>query len=239
MTPAQAELTVVVTRTRDVAPAQAGGADRVLLTAGPEDEHASPEPALVSAVARETDLPVLVVLRDDALPFHRLAILGQTYLELGASGLVFGFLDRDLEVDLDQTAELAADLGVPWWFRGVDETLEADRAWRRLRTLPHLDAIPTAGSTRGLAHGADDVIARLDSDIAWADLVVATGGLTPEVVPWLARSGVRRYAVGAAARAGSSWGRGDVDADRVRTWRMLLDDAVDRAIGVPVDDHAG
>lgn len=234
MTPQQAELTVAVTRTRDVVPAQAGGADRLLLSARPTEGHWSPEPALVSAVTRETDLPVWVVLRRDELPFHRLALLGQTYLELGARGLVFGFLDRDLEVDVESAAELAADLGVPWWFRGVDETLEPHRAWRRLRSLPHLDGVPTAGSTRGLEHGIDDVLARLDADIALSDLLVAFGGLTPEVVPWLARAGCRRYAIGSAARAGGSWLRGDVDVDRVRTWRMLLDDAVDRAIGVPL-----
>jgi len=234
VTPAQADLTVVVTRTRDVVAAQAGGADRLLLTASPTEGHVGPEPALVSAVTRESDLPVLVVLRHDELPFHRLALLGQTYVELGASGLVFGFLDRDLEVDVEPTVELAHDLGVPWWFRGVDDTLAQDRSWRRLRAMPHLAGVPTAGSTRGLAHGVDEVCARLESDIGWSDLVVAAGGLTPEVVPWLARSGVRRFAVGSAARAGSSWARGDVDVERVRTWRMLVDDAVDRAIGVPL-----
>lgn len=223
-----------MTRTRDVAPAQAGGADRLLLTSRPEDGHWSPEPALVSAVVRETDLPVFVMLRHESLPFHRLALLGQTYVDLDAVGLVFGFLDRDLEVDLDATAELAADLAVPWWFRGIDAALEADRSWRRVRRLPHLDGVPTAGSTRGLTHGSEEVISRLDHDIALADVLVAAGGITPEVVPWLTRAGVRRFAVGSAARAGASWNRGDVDLDRVRTWRMLVDDAVDRATGVPL-----
>ncbi len=225
---------MVVTRVRDVAPAQAGGADRLLLSARTPQGHGSPEPALVSAIARETDLPVWVVLRQDDLPFHRLALLGQTYLELGASGLAFGFLDRDLEVDVESTAELASDLAVPWWFDDIDQTLEAQRSWRRVRQLPHLDGVPTAGSTRGLDHGVEEVLARLDADIAVSDVLVAAGGLTPEVVPWLARSGCRRYAIGSSARAGSSWQRGDVDADRVRTWRMLLDDAVDRAIGTPL-----
>lgn len=232
--PSSADLTVVVTRLRDVRAAHEGGADRLLLSARPTEGHHAPEPALVSAVVRDATLPVWVVLRADDLPFHRLAVLGRTFLDLGARGLVFGMLDRDLEVDVEGVAELATDLGVPWWFRGVDETLESDRSWRRVRRLPGLDGVLSAGSTRGLAHGAEDLIDRLESDIAWSDLVVAAGGLRPDQVPWLARAGVRRFAVGSSARAGGSWQRGDVDAAAVRTWRLLLDDAVDRAIGVPL-----
>ncbi len=66
--------------------------------------------------------------------------------------------------------------------------------------------------------------------------MTAGGGLTPDLVPWLVRAGVRRFAIGSAARAGGSWTRGSVDVDHVRSWRMLVDDALSRALGVPVDD---
>lgn len=238
MTPDPARLDVVVARGRDAAPAQAGGADRLLLASFPGGDpargHLSPEPALVSTVVRETDLPVWVVLRHDDLPFHRLVALGATYLELGAAGLAYGFLDRDLEVDRASCAEVSRELGdAPWLFDGFDATLEQRTAWRDVRHLPGLDGVVTAGSTRGLAHGADELLARLHADPALAPLVVAGGGLTPELVPWLARAGVRRFAVGSSAREGGSWNRASVDATRVRTWRMLLDDAVDLALGVP------
>lgn len=238
VTPDPARLDVVVTRGRDAAPAQAGGADRLLLGSFPGGSpgrgHHSPEPALLSTVARETDLPVWVVLRHDELPFHRLVALGATYLELGAAGLVFGFLDRDLEVDGASCAEMSRELGdAPWLFDGFDAALEQRTAWRDVRHLPGLDGVVTAGSTRGLEHGAEELIARLHADPDLARLVVAGGGLTPDLVPWLARAGVRRFAVGASAREGGSWTRASVDAERVRTWRMLLDDAVDLALGVP------
>jgi copper homeostasis protein len=113
--------------------------------------------------------------------------------------------------------------------------LEVDRAWRDVIGLPGLESVVSAGSTRGLAHGADDLITRASKDPRVAELVTAGGGLTPDLVPWLARAGVSRFAIGSSARAGSSWTRGLVDAERVRSWRMLVDDALSRALGIPID----
>ena len=217
-------------------PAAAGGADRLLLSSDPEDGHYSPEPAVVSAVVRESDLPVWVTLRTREDHFGRLVNLGASFVELGARGLAFGFLDRDLEIDRASCAEMCTELGgVPWLFHGFDMALDVDRAWRDVIGLPGLESVVSAGSTRGLAHGADDLIMRAQKDPRVAELVTAGGGLTPDLVPWLSRAGVRRFAIGSSARAGSSWTRALVDAERVRTWRMLVDDALSRARGIPID----
>lgn len=214
----------------------AGGADRLLLSADPEDGHFSPEPSAVSAVVKESDVPVWVVLRTRADHFGRLVTLGETFVELGARGVAYGFLDRDLEIDRESCAEMCAELGgVPWLFHGFDAALDVDRAWRDVLGLPGLESVITAGSTRGLSHGADDLIARARRDPRVAELAMAGGGLTPDLVPWLVRAGVRRLAIGSSARTGGSWTRGSVDVDRVRSWRMLVDDALSRALGIPVD----
>jgi copper homeostasis protein len=237
-----AQLDVVVLHPRDAQAAAIGGADRLLLSIDPEGGHYSPEPSAVSAVVKETDVPVWVVLRTRAdTPRHgrsgRLETLGRTFIELGARGVAFGFLDRDLEVDRASCAEMCAELGgVPWMFHGFDEALDATRAWRDAVGLPGLESVISAGSTRGLSHGADELIARATQDPRVAELVTAGGGLTPDLVPWLVRAGVRRFAIGSSARAGSSWTRGSVEADRVRSWRMLVDDALSRALGIPDDD---
>lgn len=245
MTPDQvetAELDVVVLHPRDAEAAAKGGADRLLLSDDPEAGHYSPEPALVSAVVKETDLPVWVVLRTREEPPSdlgggRLATLGRTSLELGARGVAYGFLDRDLEIDRESCAAMCAELGgVPWLFHGFDAALDADHAWRDVIGLPGLVSVISAGSTRGLSHGADELIARARRDPRVAELVTAGGGLTPDQVPWLVRAGVRRYAIGSSARAGASWTRGSVEVDRVRSWRMLVDDALSRALGIPADD---
>ena len=236
-----AQLDVVVVHARDAEAAAAGAADRLLLTAEPEEGHWSPEPAVVSAVVRETDVPVWVVLRthDDTpqySPGGRLVSLGEQFVELGARGVAYGFLDRDLEIDRESCAEVCAELGgMPWLFHGFDAALDVDRAWRDVLGLPGLESVITAGSTRGLAHGADELIARASHDPRVAELTTAGGGLTPDLVPWLVRAGVRRFAIGSSARAGASWTRGSVDVDRVRSWRMLVDDALARALGIPID----
>lgn len=243
MTPGQADgstesaqLDVVVVHARDAEAAAAGGADRLLLTADPEEGHYSPEPAVVSAVVRETDVPVWVVLRTREDHFARLVSLGERFVELGVRGVAYGFLDRDLRIDRPSCAEMCAELGgVPWLFHGFDAALEPDRAWRDVLGLPGLESVITAGSTRGLAHGADELIARAEHDPRVAELATAGGGLTPDLVPWLVRAGVRRFAIGSSARAGGSWTRGSVDVDRVRSWRMLVDDALSRALGIPID----
>jgi copper homeostasis protein len=231
-----AHLDVVVLHARDAEAATAGGADRLLLGVDPEDGYYSPDPATVSSVVRDTDLPVFVVLRTREDNFGRLVNLGATFLELGARGLAFGFLDRDLEIDREDCAEMCRELGgVPWLFHGFDEALDPDHAWRDVRGLPGLESVISAGSTRGLAHGADELIARTTRDPRVAELLLAGGGLTPELVPWLVRAGVRRFAIGSSARTAGSWTRASVDVDHVRSWRMLLDDALSRALGIPTD----
>ena len=233
-----AQLDVVVLHQRDAQAASAGGADRLLLSADPEEGHYSPEPSVVSAVVRESDVPVWVVLRtrDGAARGDQLVSLGQAFIELGARGVAYGFLDRDLEIDRRACAEMCAQLGgVPWMFHGFDAALDVQHAWRDVIGLPGLESVITAGSTRGLAHGADDLIMRARQDPRVAELATAGGGLTPDVVPWLVRAGVRRFAIGSSAREGGSWTRGSVAVDRVRSWRMLVDDALARALGLPAD----
>jgi copper homeostasis protein len=236
-------LEVTVLHARDAAAATAGEADRLLLVAEPEGGGRSPEPGVVSAVLRETDLPVRVMLRlDDVVTIDEsrlpgLIMLARSFVELGAAGLSFGFLDRDNDVDVDTCLTVAEELGgVGWTFpRIFDSAFDPRRAWRDLVGLPGLDGVATAGSTRGLASGADDLLAQAVSSAAVAQLVLASGGLDSERVPWLIRAGVRQFGLTDEVRKDGSWTKASVDTAAVRAWRMLLDDAHQRALGVPVD----
>ena len=58
-------------------------------------------------------------------------------------------------------------------------------------------------------------------------------------MPWLVRAGVRGFHVGSSVRPGGSWSRSYVDAGHVRAWRLLLDDAVDRAEAAVRGDGRG
>ena len=232
-------LEVIVVHPRDVAGADEGGADRLEVVADIASGGLSPEPALVSAICKETEVPVRVMLRlNDGFSttggeLTRLVGLGEDYLSVGAEGLVFGFLDTDLEIDLELCAYLADKLPeVPWTFhRAIDSALETDRAWRQVKHLPGLDAVLSAGSPRGLEAGHEELTDRAAADPDVARLLMAGGGLRAEYVPWLVRAGVRQFHVGSSVRPGGSWSRAHVDPGHVRSWRMLLDDAVDRALG--------
>lgn len=230
-------LEVAVTRVDDVAGAVEGGADRLSL----DVDGRSPDVPTASAVLRASDVPVRVMLRlDDTFTttgsdLTRMVGLAGEYLALGAEGVVLGFLDADLEVDVETTTALARSLpGVPWTFhRAVDATLDLSRTWRRLVRLPGLTAVASAGSPQGLRHGYDDLLALATRDPDVARLLMPTGGLEPEQVPWLARAGVHQFRVGTQVRPGGS-PRAYVDAGLVRSWRLLLDGpAVVRAASQP------
>lgn len=247
----RAVLEVVVLHARDAAAATEGGADRLLVLSEPNEPTGvlggrMAAAATVSSVIRETDLPVRVLVRaggdtdTDGAELNGAFTRAGKALQLGAEGICFGFLDRDLRVDVDACAQFIDDLargsaGSPGWtFRGIDESLDLDHAWSDVRRLPRLDAVATAGSSRGLAAGAGDLVRRAGSSPDCARLILACGD-APDQVPWLVRAGVRQFGIGVAARAGESWSRGYVDAGAVRTWRMLIDDALARAHGTPVE----
>jgi copper homeostasis protein len=160
--------------------------------------------------------------------------LGEDFPAVGARGLSFGFLDADLNVDVEVCAHLAGALaGTPWTFhRAIDASLETDLAWRQVCGLPGVDAVLSAGSVRGLEAGHDELTDRAAADPHVARLLMAGGGLRGEHVPWLVRAGVGQFHVDSEVRPGGSW-KAHVDAGHVRAWRMLLDDAADRAAGRP------
>ena len=231
-------LEIAVAHAADAEAADAGGADRVELLSRPEEGGFSPEPAAVRTVARATEIPVRVRLRISdgysatGAELSRLIGLAESYLANGAEGVVFGFLTRDLEVDVAATFAVAEALrGSPWTFSpAVDATLDLRRAWRHLLGAPGLDAVHTAGSALGVTHGRDELVSLARGDERIATRLLAGGGLDAESIPWLVRAGIRQFHLAEQVRPGGSWTRTHVDASYVRSWRLLLDDAVERAV---------
>ena len=160
-------LEVLAWHAADAERAEAGGADRVHLLAGTEDDPRSPEPALVGQVRRATSLPIRVMLRlregfgTDGGELVRLQGLLSAYRQVGADGMVLGFLNAHTEIDVSVVTALIGDADFGWTFdRAVDACISVDRAWRELRRLPGLDAVLTAGSPRGVTEGLDDLVNR-------------------------------------------------------------------------------
>jgi copper homeostasis protein len=222
-------LEVSVSEPRDVAGAADGGADRLHVVVPGPTCGLSPEPALVSAIGRESELPMFVLLRlNDTWSttggeFARLIGLAEDYLASGATGVAFGFLDSDLEIDTETCSMLLGRLpNVPWTFtRAIDSSLDPRRSWRRLLDLPRLVAVRSAGSPQGMSVGYDDLLASVTP--ATAPLLMPGGGLEAEHVPWLLKAGVRQLHLGSQVRPGGS-AKAYVDASYVRSWRTLVDD---------------
>lgn len=224
-------LEVAVSDPRDVPGAAEGGADRLYVAVPGPSCGLSPEPALVSAISRESELPIYVLLRlNDTWSttggeFARLVGLADDYIACGATGVAFGFLDADLEIDTETCSMLLGRLPhVPWTFtRAIDSSLDPRRSWRRVRELPRLVAVRSAGSPQGMSVGYDDLLASITPEIA--PLLMPGGGLAPEHAPWLLKAGVRQLHLDAQVRPGGS-AKAYVDASYVRSWRLMVDDAV-------------
>lgn len=228
-------LEVIALHAADAERAQLGGADRLEVVGSMDDDGLSPEPGLVGQISRATDLPLRVMVRlragftTDGGEMVRLKALAHQYLEVGAEGLVLGFLNGHAEVDLDVVSELIADVDCRWTFhRAIDSCIAPDRAWRDLRQLSGLDQVLTAGSARGVEDGLDDLLRRATEDDFARELIMAGGGLRAEHVPWLVNAGVTAFHIGSSARPTGSW-KAYIDPDLLRSWRTLIDDTVQRA----------
>jgi copper homeostasis protein len=232
---------VVALHPTDAEHAEEGGADRLHVCALDDGQARSVEPRATSAIVRSTALPVRITLRLSpgvttmGGEFTRLQGLVTDYLSVGAEGFVFGFLTPDLEVDVAVCAALADALaGAPWTFdRTFDAALETRRAWRAIRDLPGLDTVHTSGAALGLPTGLEDLLELAAGDPGFAAVAEASEGVAPEHVPWLARAGITRVHLGSEVRPGGSWTKSYVDAGFVRSWRLLLDDAVARTSAPP------
>lgn len=230
-------LEIIALHAGDAVGAQEGGADRLEVVADIDADGLTPSVETVRDLKRECDLPLRVMLRANdgfstsGSELTRLQGAAHQFAETGVDGFVLGFLGPTVEIDVDATLALADEFGgLPWTFhRAVDHALDYDRAWQRLRMMPRLDTVLTAGSARGVAAGLDDLCRRASDDPHLARLLMAGGGLAPDHVPWLARAGVRKFHVGSRVRPSGSW-RAYVNASMVRSWRTLVDDAVAAAL---------
>ena len=229
-------LEIIVRHAADAERAEEGGADRVELVGSMDFDGLSPEPDLVARVRRATTLPIRVMVRlregfgTDGGEVVRLRGLASEYLDLGADGLVLGFLNGHTDLDTDVVLAITGeDPDFGWTFhRALDSCISTDRAWRTLRQLPGLDQVLTAGSARSVAEGLDDLVERARTDEFAAKVIMAGGGLQAEHVPWLARAGIHAFHLGGSVRPDRSW-KAYVDPALVGSWRRLVDDAVRRA----------
>ena len=148
-------------------------------------------------------------------------------------------LDSNLEIDTEVCAHLASSLpGVPWTFhRAVDATLDPPLVAAAARAAG-AGRGPFRRSPQGLEVGYDDLLSMASADERIAALLMPSGGLQAEHVPWLVRTGWRCSTSTSQVRPGASY-KSYVDAGHVRSWRLLVDSAAVRAAGRAIGSGAG
>ncbi|MFI9506747.1 copper homeostasis protein CutC [Nocardia sp. NPDC052566] len=238
-------LEIIALDTKDAVAAQAGGADRLELVADIAADGLTPSVATLRSVLAAVDIPVRVMLRDQAgfapADLDRLRRDAVALREAGASEFVLGFLTADGTLDSGACKALLTELdGCRWTcHRAVDNAGDIARAWSDAAELG-CDTILSAGSADGIDAGWDLLIraaawepfhaathlpanARLSAPAreisartaAPVSLLVG-GGLRLAHIPPLRDAGVRAFHTGSAVRTGG-W-QGSVDPAAVRQW---------------------
>ncbi len=144
---------VCVGSVEDAQAAQLAGADRLELCAATEVGGLTPSAGLIEAVTEQVDLPVMVMIRprpggfcygepefDTAVRDLKLA------LQYDITGVVFGFLGRDGQIDADRSSQFVtlADGRETVFHRAFDVVPNPEEA---------LDALIQSGVTRLLTSG--------------------------------------------------------------------------------------
>ncbi|MFG2736770.1 copper homeostasis protein CutC [Streptomyces carpaticus] len=228
-------LEVIALTAQDAVAAQQGGADRLELVTGMDQDGLTPGPRTVAAVRAATTLPVRVMLRASAGfgaggtdGVVRLCAAARELRAAGAREFVLGFLDPAGRVDVAAVRTVVEALdGAPWTFhRALDHSADRAAARRALQGLPGLDTVLTAGAPGGVADG----LPVLRGEAAGAapgrppgPRLMAGGGLRHTQLPVLRAAGVDAFHIGSAARTGGSWSA-PVTATAVHSWRRALDD---------------
>jgi copper homeostasis protein len=205
--------------------ARTGGADRVELCAALVTGGLTPSHGLIAAAVEQVGLPVHVLLRPRAGGFvyscEEFRILQrdlETARSLGASGCVFGILDREGRVDFERTRELVQQAG--------PMQVTFHRAFDRSRDLAEsLEQVIEAGCARVLTSGGQQTVsegapmlAALVRQARGRVRIAAGGGVTPaSAALLLAEAAVdlhaslrRRKSVAAQKSADPLW---DAEAD--------------------------
>jgi copper homeostasis protein len=226
----RALLEVIALDAADAVAAERGGADRLEVVTGMDQDGLTPSPETVAAIRAVTGLPLRVMLRTgagfrtDAAEVAGLCAAAVDLAAAGADAFVLGFLDDDGDLDLAAMRTVSTAVDLPWTcHRAIDHARDRDLAWRQLGELPGLDTVLTAGSPDGVSDGLSTLV-RHAADGESAARILAGGGLLPDHVPSLAAAGITQFHVGSLARQDRSWSA-PVDADRVRAWRDRIDSA--------------
>lgn len=171
-----------------------GGAERVELCDNLFEGGTTPSAGMIEVVRKHIDIGLQVMLRPRGGDFlyaeEEFEVIRkdlQIARELGADGVVFGFLTSDGNIDKKRTEEfieLAGPMNVTF-HRAFDMTRDPFKALEELIQLG-VDRILTSGQERTAIEGMD-LIAELVRQAGDKIIILAGGGVRPHNIHKLAR----------------------------------------------------
>ncbi len=226
-------LEIIVLDVDDALRAQAGGADRIEVVSDIDRGGLTPSASLVHGIARQCQLPQMVMLRphdrsfvysDEDMQQIREAVA--MVRDAGAQGLVFGALTPAGAIDigrLDQVLRWADGLPVTF-HRAFDAAVDLALAFSELTSYRGAIAqVLTSGGAPTASAGRDvlrELVQRWHAGDGVEPLV--GGGVGDATLAELRdHTGARQFHVGSGARLGGHYGM-RVDALRVARLRALL-----------------
>ena len=197
MTRSRPILEVCIAGPADAIAAEAGGADRLEMNAGPALGGLSPSVGLWEITRRSTGLPMIALVRPrpggfdyDANEFLACLEDIRFFRDRGAAGLAVGVLDEEGEIDVERAGVLREAIGSAEavFHRAFDVTSDLFRALDMLIALGYTRVL-TSGGRPNVEEGAE-VIERLVKHAAGRIEILPGGGVRAEnVVALVDRTG--------------------------------------------------
>jgi copper homeostasis protein len=198
-------LEVCVGSIADIEAAIAAGADRVELCAALELGGLTPSVGLVERAIEVASVPVIVMLRPRAGGFcydrHEFAAMladAQRFLDLGASGLAFGVLDRGGRVDVARMREIVQRTGAAEsvFHRAFDFVADQRAAIDQLAEIG-CTRVLTSGGKRTANEGVDTIRELIHHANGRIELLPAGGIRANNVVDLVRHTGSTQVHMGA------------------------------------------
>lgn len=223
-------LEVIAVSVSDAIEARKGGANRLEVVRDLELGGLTPSVELVSAIKREVDLPLRVMLResvgyqtDSEAEIDGLCAAAEQFARLGVDGFVIGFL-RAQEIDIELTGRVLASAPElkATFHHAFEDAYDKFEAVREIKRLSQVDRILSSGGREELQQRRERLAAY--ALCAAPELtVIAGGGIDSEAISLLNRTTtIREFHVGRAARSGFRVD-GAVEAELVRRLVQVIE----------------
>lgn len=214
---------VIADSMSDAKMAQEAGASRIELISGALEGGLTPSYGLIRAVC-SLSIPVNVMIRPHSRSFcytsEELEIMINDIRicrELGATGVVFGVLTNENEIDeiaLERLIEAAEGLDITF-HRAFDEVIDQIKALRILQTSPEISRVLTSGGDEK----AITAITRFQQLVKESEgthlKILAGSGLTADnIARFLDQVSVTEIHIGSGARDNASFSR-SIDPEKI------------------------